>query len=154
MSLWLRVFGTNEIQPEPAALLEYLRSIGPEATGHFRGDEEGWFAAELIIAAGETPLHLERFLSSEEGIRAELNAWAAWLETCDYSPNHQRLMEHMVNTKQLFTVRRPIDHANEILVEKMCVEICQYLARSTDGIYQADGQGFFTADGSMLLQEY
>jgi hypothetical protein len=154
MSLWLRVFGTNEVQPEPAALLEHVRSICPEATGHFRGDDQGWFAAELVFSAGETPLHLERFLSTEEGIRAELNAWAAWLETCDYSPNHQRLMEHMVSTKQLFTVRRPIDHANEILVEKLCIGLCQFLARVTDGVYQADDRGFFAADGTMLLQEY
>jgi hypothetical protein len=154
MSLWLRVFGTNEMQPEPAALLGQVRDLCAEATGHFRGDDLGWFAAEFVFAAGETPLHLERFLTTEDGIRAELNTWAAWLETCDYSPNHQRLMEHMVATKQLFTVRRPIDHANEILVEKLCIGICQFLARTTDGIYQADDQGFFAADGTLLLQEY
>jgi hypothetical protein len=154
MSLWFRVFGENDTQPEPAALLEVLRGMGVEVEAHFRGDDQGWFAAELILASGETPLYLERFLASEDGIRAELNTWAAWLETCDYRPNYQSLMQHMVSTKQLFTVRKPIDHANEILMDKLCIGICQFLARATDGVYQADNQGFFAADGALLLQEY
>jgi hypothetical protein len=154
MNLWFRVFGENETQPQPAELLEIMRGLGVEAQGHFRGDDQGWFAAELVLVAGETPLYLERFLSTEDGIRAELNTWAAWLETCDYSANHQTLMQHMVSTKQLFTVRKPIDHANEILIDKLCVGVCQFLARATDGVYQADNQGFFAADGTLLLQEY
>jgi hypothetical protein len=154
MSLWLRVFGTNEELPEPAALLEHLHGLEAAVTGHFRGDDLGWFAAEIVFAKDSTPLHLERFLTTEDSIRAELNTWAAWLETCDYSPNHLVLMQHMVSTKQLFTVRRPIDHANEILVEKLCIGICQFLARTTHGIYQADDQGFFGVDGTLLLQEY
>ena len=96
MSQWFRVFGVSEIQPEPAAILEHLRGLGVEADGHFRGDDQGWFAADIGLVQGEAPLQLERFLSTEEGIRAELNTWAAWLETCDYSPNSQKLMEHVV----------------------------------------------------------
>jgi hypothetical protein len=154
MSYWYRVFATDEVQPEPAALLEHIRGLCAEATGHFRGDDLGWFAAEFVFAKDETPLHLERFLTTEDAIRAELNTWAAWLETCDYSPNHQMLLQHMVSTKQLFTVRRPIDHSNEILVEKSCIGICQFLAQMTSGVYQVDNQGFFAADGTLLLQEY
>jgi hypothetical protein len=60
----------------------------------------------------------------------------------------------MIGTKQLFTLRQPIDHANEVLVEKLCVTICQFLAGRTDGVYQADGQGFFAPDGMLWLQEY
>jgi hypothetical protein len=152
--MWFRVFGTNDARIEPAEMLEHLHGLGMEVTGHFRGDDLGWFAAELVVAAGETPLHLERFLSSEEGIRAELNSWAGWLETCDYSPNHQKLMQHMVSTTQLFTLRRPIDHANEILVENVCLSSCRYLAQKTDGVFQIDDRGFFAADDTLLLQEY
>jgi hypothetical protein len=92
MSLWYRVFGANESQPAPADLLAHLHGAGLSVTGHFRGDDLGWFAAELVVAVGETPLQLERFLATEDGIRNELNTWAAWLETCDYSPNHLALM--------------------------------------------------------------
>jgi hypothetical protein len=154
MSLWSRVFGTSDVQPEPAALLDYLRGLGLEVRAEVKGDDLGWFAAALVFDADATPLHVERFLATEEGIRAELNTWAAWLETCDYSPQNVPLMQHMISTRQLFTVRRPIDHSDEILVEQLCVAVCRFLARVTEGVYQADGQGFFRPDGTLLLQEY
>src|SRR5262249_50891904 len=73
MSEWFRIFGTNDVQPEPAALLEYLHGLGMEVEGHFHGDEKGWFQADLIVPDGRAVLKLERFLAKEEGIRAELN---------------------------------------------------------------------------------
>jgi hypothetical protein len=152
MGLWFRVFGSSETPVVPEAILAHLNTIVP-VTGRFRADDAGWFAAELGFAE-TTPLHLERFLASEEGIRGELNAWAAWLETCDYDPNHVLLMECVVQTRQLFTLRRPIDHADEVLVERLCVGLCRELARVTEGVYQVDDLGFFAADGAQLLQEY
>jgi hypothetical protein len=151
--MWFRVFGTNDARIEPAELLEHLQSRGFAVEGSFRGDDLGWFAAELVVAADDAPVQLERFLSSEEGIRAELNTWAGWLETCDYSPNHQRLMQHVVSTTQLFTLRNPIDRTNETVIEKVCQELCVFLAQRTDGVYQIDDRGFFAADGTLLLQE-
>jgi hypothetical protein len=154
MSLWYRVFGTNDVQPEPAALLEAVRALGIEATAEFGGDEQGWFRVALTFAADATPVHLERYLATEEGIRADLNSWAAWLETADYSPNHGPLMQHVISTRQLFTLRCPIDHADEVLVERLCVGVSRFLARTTDGVYQVDDEGFFAADGILLLKEY
>jgi hypothetical protein len=153
MGLWYRVFGGSAAPVEPGAVLAFLNGLDARVTGRFAGDDAGWFRAELAFA-DTAPLYLERFLASEEGIRGELNAWAAFLETCDYSPNHLPLMEQVVGTAQLFTLRRPIDHADEVLVERLCVGLCQFLARVTDGIYQADDQGFFATDGTLLLQEY
>jgi hypothetical protein len=151
MGLWYRVFGRREDSVQPGAILAHLNAIAA-VTGRFDGEGEDWLSAEVAFA-DTTPLHLERFPSSEEGIRAELNNWAAFLETCDYSPNHVPLMEQVIQTKQLFTLRRPIDHADEAAVERLCVGLCQFLARATDGVYQADDQGFFAADGTLLLRE-
>ena len=152
MGLWYRVFGRGETLVGPGAILEHLRGLSGAVTGRF-DDEANWVSAELSFADA-TPLRLERFLATEEGIRDELNTWAAFLETCDYSPNHAPLMERMIQTKQLLTLRRPIDHADEVLVERLCVGLCQFLARATDGVYQVDDEGFFAADGTLLLQEY
>jgi hypothetical protein len=150
MGLWYRVFGANDVLPAPGAILE---ALGGGARGDFADDGAGWYAAALHVGDG-TPLHLERFLATEEGIRAELNTWAAWLETCDYSPQHAALMERVIQTKQLFTLRRPIDHADEVLVERLCEGLCRFLAGATEGLWQADDRGFFAADGALLLQEY
>jgi hypothetical protein len=149
MSQWYRVFGCTSAQPEPAALLEHLNGLGAEVAGHFRGDDEGWFAAELVFARDAPPLQLERYLAKEEGIRGELNAWAAWLETAGHGP----LMQHVATTAQLFTLCRPADGAGAALVEKLCVGVCQFLARATAGVYQVDGAGFFAADGTVLWRE-
>jgi hypothetical protein len=151
MGLWARVFGRGDAVPEPAALLAALG--GEPVSADFRGDAEGWFAAEVRFAGG-APLVVERFLSGEEGIRAELNNWAAYLETCDYSPNAAALMERVIQTRQLFTLRRPLDAADEVLVERVVLSLCRALASATDGVYQIDDAGFFSADGSLLVQEY
>src|SRR5947209_9139883 len=135
--MWLRVFGTHDIQPDPVAVSSLLEGVGAAIRADFHGDDTGWLRAEIVFAP-TTPVYIERFLSSEEGIRAELNAWAAYLETCDYSPKFGQLMEHMIQTKQLFTIRRPFDASNEVLVENICGGLARFLARTTNGVYQID----------------
>jgi hypothetical protein len=146
--MWYRVFGTNQVEPRPAALLEHLQELDAGLTGKFSGDEQGWFQAELTSPAGGAPLVVQRYLVSEEGIRAELNNWAAWIETNEDNPNQGRLMQHMISTTQLFTLRPTTAGADD-----WCGPICRFLARETAGVYQVDGQGFFAADGTLLLKE-
>ena len=91
-------------------------------------------------------LQLERFLAEEEGIRAELNSWAAWLETRENAPEHVRLMERMIQTKQLFTLQSIEESAQ-------AERLCRFLAEITLGVYQIDVRGFFAADGVLLVPE-
>jgi hypothetical protein len=157
MSQWFRVFGTNNEQPAPAVLLEELRRLGVEPTGRFRGDDLGWFSAELVFDPDAVPLRLERYLTKEDEIRADLNTWAVWLESAGDSPTYLRLMQQVISTMQLYTVHQPIEEADVIaedpLVERVCIGLCQYLARETVGVYQADHHGFFAADGTLLAPE-
>jgi hypothetical protein len=97
---------------------------------------------------------LGRYLSTEDDLRDDLNAYAAELETMDFNPNSPRLMQHVVQTKQLVTLRKPLDHADEATLEKVCLETVRFLAANSDGVYQIDGQGWFAADGSLLVPEY
>jgi hypothetical protein len=149
---WYRVFGRNEVQPEPAELVEQLHAEGLTVRPAFRGDDLGWFSAMLTLADGSGVVELERFLTREEGIRGELNAWAAWLETVADDPNGTTLMERVIQTKQLFTIRAA-ELTDPARVGVVCVAVSRFLARVTDGIYQVDGQGFFTAEGAPLLRE-
>ena len=100
------IFGTNDAQPSPAALLEYLQGLGFDVTGKFRGDDLGWFSAEIAHEAALPPLQIERFLTVEDDIRADLNRWAAWLETLE-NPHAGWLMQQLINTTQLFTLHQP-----------------------------------------------
>src|SRR5581483_9208979 len=76
---WCRVFGSTEEAPEPGEVLAFVNGL-VVATGNFGGDEAGWFRAEILCESAP-PLEIERFLASEKGLRAELNSWAAWVET-------------------------------------------------------------------------
>ena len=143
--MWYRVFGASDAEPAPAAILEWLNGLASVA-GAFHGDEAGWFRAELTVA-GATTLELERFLSTEEGVRAELNSWAAHLEACGDGPENVRLMERIIQVRQLFTVQGPAE------ADGVCVALCQLLAETTDGVYQIDGRGFFGADGALLHRD-
>ena len=148
MEQWHRVFGRGDREPSPGDLLAQLNGLGFPITGHFRGDDQGWFSAELT-GPGQPTLTLQRYLSMEEGIRAELNTWASWLEASASDPDHVSLMERMIQTRQLFTFRLGADPASEPLV----VALCRYLAATTDGVYQIDGQGLCAADGTLLVNE-
>jgi hypothetical protein len=151
--VWYRIFGRNEFAVAPAALLEHLRGLGLAVEGHIRGDDANWTTMELHLGVG-TPVYLERYLTKDDNLRDDLNAWAAFLETCDYSPNHVTLMERVIQTSQLITLRKPIDHADDVSLDRLCLATCQFLAATTDGVYQIDDVGWFAADGTLLLAEY
>ncbi|HEV3204518.1 MAG TPA: hypothetical protein VGY77_09050 [Gemmataceae bacterium] len=145
--MWFRVFGTSVGQPEPGAILEHLHNLGFPVEANFRGDEQGWFEADLAFS--QDNLRLQCFRIHEEGLRNELNTWAAWLETAENSPHASRLMQHVIGTNQLFT----LEVSDDTSCLKWGVALCLFLARTTAGVYQIDGQGFFDADGSLLIGE-
>jgi len=108
----------------------------------------------LHLPGGGTPLLLARYLTKEDNLRADLNAYAAELETLTYSPNHLPLMEQVIQTQQLITIRKPLDTLNDAVAEDICIAVCRYLALASVGIYQIDGAGWFAADGTELIHEY
>ena len=148
-----RVFGATDALVSPAILLEHLHAQGFAVVGHFRGDDLGWTGGELQLGIG-SPVYINRFLTGEDELRDDLNSWAAWLETMDYEPNHAKLMERVIQTKQLITLRKPVDHSDDVALEKLCEGVCRYLAAQLEGFYQIDDVGWFAPDGEILLQEY
>lgn len=151
--MWYRVFSLSEFEPPPAALAAHLHAHGLAVEPHFKGDDLGWTEGELRLASG-SPVLLARFLTKEDDLRDDLNAYAAELETMTYSPNSAPLMERVIQTKQLITLRKPVDLADEVLVETVLEEAVRFLAGATNGVYQIDGRGWFAATGDLLVQEY
>ena len=147
--MWYRVFAASDAPIEPAALLEHLAELGRHVRGDFRGDEEGWFAVNLELD-GAIVAEVQRYLVSEEGIRAELNAWAAWIEQAGEGTSQQgRLMQQVISTRQLFTIKAAPNADPRI--EHLCLATCKFLLSQTGGVYQIDSQGFFDPDGKLLL---
>ena len=123
--MWFRVFSTSALEPAPARLLEHLQAQGYAVRGDFRADEQGWFRAALTVDAEDEPLELQRYLASEDGIRAELNTWAAWLETV--APDRPELPERVVTAGQVFTLQFLGDSGAE--EAEVGAELCRFLAR-------------------------
>jgi len=142
--MWYRVFGANSRMPTAAAILEYLAGSGASVSGEFATDASGWYRADLLVDG--VGLQLERYLAEEEGIRAELNSWAAWLETRENVPECVHLMERMIQTTQLITLR---SSEESVRIELLC----RFLAALTAGVYQVDERGFFAAAGALLITE-
>lgn len=152
LDAWLHhIFGSNDSQPEPTVLLEHLQSFGFEVTGKFRGDDLGWFSAEIAYTPALPPLQIERFLTTEDDIRNQLNRWAAWLETLEGNAHAGRLMQQLVATTQLFALRQPILPAAVGQAAQFGRVICEFLAHATDGIYSVHGHGLFATDGALLV---
>ena len=152
--MWYRIFGRSPDEVSPAAIAAHLHAAGLPVEPHFKGDDLGWTAGELRLPGLRTPVYLDRYLATADDIRNDLNAYAAELETRDYSPNSGPLVERVALTQQLITVRKPIDASDEVALEKVLVEVCRFLATATDGVYQIDDEGWFAADGTLLVQEY
>jgi hypothetical protein len=142
---WYRVFCASERVPALADIEACLAGAGVSAS-HSPAEEADW--VWLRFQAGEATVEVNRFRADEEGIRAELNSWAAFLETCEHDPRHRELMERMIQSKQLFNIEEPSESAREV-----CVQLSQCLARLADGFYQIDDEGFFEADGAILIAD-
>src|SRR5687768_11475937 len=125
--MWYRVFCRSADVPDPQRILARLREDGVKVDASFTPDGRGWTTGEMRLGPG-TPVLVERYETAEDDLRNDLNTWAGYLETLDYSPDHVPLMERVIQTQQLFTVRKPLDHANESAVEDLCRALCLHLA--------------------------
>jgi hypothetical protein len=151
--VWLRVFGRSDAAPSPAKFVEHLAKAGLAIVPHFKGDDLGWTSGELMIPRG-SPVMLNRYLTVEDDLRDDLNAFAAELETLNHEPNHQVLMERVIQTKQMIVLRKPADAPDEVFLENLLTTSCRWLAAATDGVYQVDNDGWYAPDGTQLLKEY
>jgi hypothetical protein len=142
--MWLRVFAATDDVPDLAALADGLAEVLS-----FAADETGWYAAEVVPGDGP-PIALERFTADEDSFRAELNAWAAYLETLGDGEAHVALMERVIQSRQLITVQTP---AGEDGAARLGAALARRAAHMTGGFYQIDGEGFFDAEGELLVAE-
>src|SRR5205085_6155641 len=99
------------------------------------------------------PLTVSRFVAAEEGVRAELNSWAAWIEQQENNPHRDRLMRQFIAVRQVFTAEVPGDGPDAAALGKLALEVCRHVAAQTGGYYQVDDQGLFAPDGTLLVAE-
>jgi hypothetical protein len=151
--MWIRVFGLNVNVPSSVSLCEMLYDNRFEVIPNVKGDDLGWTECQLNHSG--VSIGLARYLTLEDDLRNDLNAYAAELESYqDIQHQAVDLMERVIQTKQLITIRKPLDHSNEVEMEANCIRIAEYFCGIVDGIYQIDGHGWFDLDGKILIREY
>src|SRR5947209_8220313 len=116
--MWFRVFAATEVMPQPAELQQRLRELGRDVALDVKGDDLGW---TTIDAGG---LRVERYLTDEDDLRDELDAWAAVAESWGGGAD---LMQRIIATRQLFTLHGP-DESIAILET-----LAQFFAKTTGG---------------------
>ncbi len=146
--MWYRVFGTSDAGLEPGSLLGMMNASSYPVRARFGVDDAGWYQAEIIREDADEVYDLQRYFAEEEGIRDDLNTWAASVELVD-SLHQTSLMQHFISTSQLFTLHATQGQPDE----QFCRRLCQLLARATEGIYQVDGWGYYSASGDFLAPE-
>jgi len=146
---WLRVFARGESAPPLEHLHLELRRRWPDLETSFQYDDEGWLECRLQIAAARPPTILRRYTRAADDIRGELQSWAAWIESQPPSEQRQPLMEHVMTAQQAFTLEVP----GEPDESELALAVARYLARAAEGVCQVDGEGFYDAQGRLLLAE-
>jgi hypothetical protein len=144
---WYRVFARSAASVPPAVVLADLVFDGAAVQGHFQADEHGWYRCELKTDREIGPIVVECFRVLEEGVRPEMQSWAAYLETLE-SPYSAEFMAAVNAAAQVFTMQLLDVRAAELLRQ-----LCGNLAQAADGFYQVDGEGFFWSNGSLAVGE-
>ena len=151
--MWQRVFSRSGQTPSPSGMVAALHEAGFPVIPAFKGDDLGWTDAELILPGDASPILIARYLTVEDDLRDDLNSYAAELETMATTPQITRLMERVIQSAQMFVMRKPVGTANESRMEALFDFLTRWLARETDGDIQVDGVGWNDKNGAMLLRE-
>jgi hypothetical protein len=149
--MWCRVFSANETMPQPASVQQFLAAKGIDAPLVVTGDDLGWTSIEFGDGQSQEGLRIDRYLTDEDELRDELDTWAAWVESMSNDLDAIGLMQSIISTRQLFTIRA--NEREESSINELQVQIGQWLAQETNGICQIDGLGFFSSTGSNLLAD-
>jgi hypothetical protein len=92
-------------------------------------------------------LRIDRYLTTVDDIREDLNSFAAELESKE-TIHTAGLMRQVIQSQQLIALQ-----CEAVECEPLCLYTVQYLAVQSDGVYQIDGQGWFAATGELLVAE-
>src|SRR5262245_4396418 len=125
-----RIFGTTAAVPPPAVLLERCRAAsGRPLEADFPGAESEWFHG--VVGDGQSVVVLDRWLADEDGIRAELNSWAAAVESWEGNADYGPLMERIIQSRQFVLLA----HQGPAAPEPWPLELARLLAERSGGFY-------------------
>jgi hypothetical protein len=151
---FMRVFARSADAPSPQSISDHLRGRRfdvriESGLAHFSSGT--WTRLRVFYAPGRGPLELERqSLHGDaplpERLRALMDATAASRD----ERGKRRVLEFLAQARQVFELRIPPDfdwHAARHLVS---TELLNYLQKHTDGLIQADQEGYYDRNRIIL----
>jgi len=150
----MRVFARSPRAPTPQAIADHLRSrrfdVRVESGVHSQ-DHEGWTRLRLFYAPGRLPLQLERqSLYGDAPLSPRLRDLMDATADAKDTRGRRRVLDFLAQAAQVFEVTIPDDydwHAGRHLVT---TELLNYLEQYTDGMIQADEEGYYERNRVVL----
>jgi hypothetical protein len=159
MAYYFRAFCTASVIPTPAKVLEWVRERGVSLTieGLEPGESERaitWDDGPLsLIAAGNAaPFTVE--LNKNENVESlaalEINEFLAEVRATKKTRKRDRVIEHLYATQYVVPCEIPVKEFDDAGFHAVDVFLAYFLAHS-DGMVQADGQGFYDM-GTLIVE--
>lgn len=150
----LRVFAKSPDAPTPQAIADHLQrqhfSVRVEP-GLFGMGSTAWRHLRLFYAEGRAPLDLERqSLGGDAPLPDPLRALMDTTGAAKDRRGRQRVLDFLAQASQVFELTIPPDfdwHARHHLVS---TELLNYLEKETDGMIQADEEGYYQRNRPIL----
>jgi hypothetical protein len=143
----MRVFARSPGAPSPQAMADHLRRRGFDVrveSGIYTLSYEGWQRLNVFYADGRSPLGLERqSLHGDAPLTDRLRALMDATAGAKDSRGRRRVLDFLAQANQVFELIVPPDfdwHAGRHLVS---TELLNFLQRQTDGLIQADEEGYY-----------
>ena len=150
----LRIFARKSGAPSPQAIGDHLRSrrfaVRIES-GAVSQHSEGWTRLRVFYAPGRSPLGLERqSLHGDAPLSEPLRALMDATADAKDSRGKGKVLAFLGECRQVFELSVPPEydwHAGRHLVT---TELLDYLRQATDGMVQADGEGYYERNRVIL----
>jgi hypothetical protein len=146
----MRVFARQAQAPTPQAVADHLRARGFNVRVE-PDSSDNWRRIRLFSADGRSPLDLERqSLHGDAPLSDRLRALMDATATARDRRGRQGVLDFLAQTVQVFELIVPPDfdwHAGRHLVT---TELLNYLEKETDGLIEADGDGYYRQNRVLL----
>ena len=140
LAYYLRAFCTSDDIPPLRAVFEWavgqgVRLDSPEA----ELDSSTWLQAEILYKRDRSPIVAET--NTDDLVREEVGEFIESLEDVDESPEKQKVLEHLRQTKAIVAVQLLGDIDDDGY--SAAGTFLTYFVEHCAGLIQADGEGFY-----------
>lgn len=150
----MRVFARSPDAPSPQDIVDHLRRKRFEArveSGIYSLSYSGWSRLHVFYDDDRSPLDLERqSLHGDAPLPDRLRALMDATADAKDSRGKRRVLDFLAQASQVFELIIPPDfdwHASRHLIS---TELLNYLQKQTDGLIQADEEGYYQRNRLIL----